>query len=56
MGDLLQVQICCPFKCLRPNLFQSLHFIYFSETAFLSLNSQSLFQICSFVDLYEALI
>ena len=28
MDDLLQVQIHCPFKCLPPNLFQSLHFIY----------------------------
>ena len=54
MDDLLQVQICCPFKCVPPNSFQSLHFIFWNSV--LSLNSQSLCQLCSFADLYEVLV
>ena len=55
MDDLLRIQISCPFWYLTPNLFQCLHFIFLKQF-FVSLNSQSLLQICSFAALYEVLM
>ena len=55
--------ICYRYRCVVPVTAYPLIrsslctlFIYFLKTVFLSLNSQSLFQICSFVGLYEVLI
>ena len=48
---LLEMQISYLCRYLLPNLFQSLHFFFFSGTLYLTLNSQSLLS-CKFVSLY----